>query len=405
MIQISKIDDKLTIYQQKEIIIFGASKGGSNILNLLQYFGIQIAAFCDNNSSKWGATFYGYPIISPSEMERQYNKRQVLVQIGSTFEKEIYQQVMNLGFLNIILYTEAYSRLSNLKYRNLYLNNPVFPLLRYKTDLAHKGTIQDAVYQHYMFSPSNNFVLLCMPPKTGDYTIMNTLSKHIDLCNLWHRPHTFDKNLLSIAPDKKTKIITAVREPISQNISMFLQHIDKADFYFFDIPEFWEHGGDAQKLFEIWLNMNHYANNTNPAYSKYAHNTIIQNTQYPFMIQDFFQRFNLHIHDLSQYSFNKEKGYSIYETEQYDIFVFQIEKLNHLKKYLLDWLELPDMELENGNIAAEKWCSGLYETIKNNLSLSEEYIEQCYNEPYVKHFYSESDIKKFKSKWQKQAIH
>lgn len=50
-------------------IIFGAGEYGKKAYKgLTEYYGVEILAFCDNDSSKWGERLYCCPVISPEEL-------------------------------------------------------------------------------------------------------------------------------------------------------------------------------------------------------------------------------------------------------------------------------------------------------------------------------------------------
>jgi lipopolysaccharide cholinephosphotransferase len=48
------------------VILFGASKAGENYLN--NHPDVDVVAFADNDSAKHGTTFFGYPIIAPTDI-------------------------------------------------------------------------------------------------------------------------------------------------------------------------------------------------------------------------------------------------------------------------------------------------------------------------------------------------
>ncbi len=50
MIQFSKIDAELSIYKEKEVVIFGASSTGKKVKEILEKNGIKIKAVIDNDT-------------------------------------------------------------------------------------------------------------------------------------------------------------------------------------------------------------------------------------------------------------------------------------------------------------------------------------------------------------------
>ncbi|SOB91138.1 hypothetical protein SAMN05880501_101268 [Ureibacillus xyleni] len=88
----------------KKFIFFGASKLGE-----LAYFSlkdkIEISYFSDNDETKWGSEYYDIPIISPYELQKiQKGNKEVNILITSSYHKEIYLQLKNMGLNNIQIF-------------------------------------------------------------------------------------------------------------------------------------------------------------------------------------------------------------------------------------------------------------------------------------------------------------
>ncbi len=203
---------------------------------------------------------------------------------------------------------------------------------------------------------------------------------------------------------KKIRIITAVREPISQNVStiyqflsmcgseyqpflsvlmMVLKNIDKESLD--EIKSIMiNDGGDIQQIFDMFVDKNK--------------NTKIYGTS-RHAIQNFIPDFCENIIDITAYPFDKEKGYTIIKEDNIEIFVYQLEKLNNIIPELSAWVGVPFDSLEIDNVASSKWTGESYKQAQKEIRFSKEYFDRCYNEKYVKHFYSDSDIEKFKNKW------
>ncbi|OEF99782.1 hypothetical protein BHF71_00985 [Vulcanibacillus modesticaldus] len=181
--------------------------------------------------------------------------------------------------------------------------------------------------------------------------------------------------------NKRIKIITLVREPISRNISMFFQDIH--------IPIF-----EIAKFFD-----NRYEENVN---NEMIYKMYIDKFNHEYGV-DWFDKelkraFNIDIYD---YNFDKEKGFSIIKKDNINLLVIKMEKLNELEKQIGDFLEIEDFKLKNVNISSKKWYADLYKDFKKKFSPSEEYIDTLYNSRYMKHFYSEEEINHFRNKWLK----
>ncbi len=235
------------------------------------------------------------------------------------------------------------------------------------------------------------------------YALINKKHKKINYTNIFHTPVVFDEN--NYKNVKKIKIITAVREPISQNISGLFQRIgtggdslskqfvldnftpekNKIDNFYSEYKEiFIKNNSNVQTLFDTMLN-----------------NTVYQeNTSYNFsIIQKFIPLFCENILDLLSHPFDQEKGYAIMKEGNIEVFVYQLEKLNSIVPELSAWVGVPFDKLEKSNVGEDKWIGDSYKQAQKHLKITQEYFDKCYNEPYVKHFYSPEDIEKFKERW------
>ena len=105
----------------------------------------------------------------------------------------------------------------------------------------------------------------------------------------------------------------------------------------------------------------------------------------------------MHLFDVP---FDVNAGYQIMKVGNFDIFIYQIEKINSINKPLADWLGVKEKILiPREHAGDQKWYADIYEYAKNNIKLRKEYFDKCYSEEYVKHFYSEEMIKVFKESY------
>lgn len=77
-----------------KLLIFGASKAGEKVLNILNYEKVEVLAFVDNDKNKIGKNLNGIKIISPSIIYR-YDYDYIF--IASMFIIEIYNQLIDIG--------------------------------------------------------------------------------------------------------------------------------------------------------------------------------------------------------------------------------------------------------------------------------------------------------------------
>lgn len=402
--RLSKIDDKLSIYKEHKIIIWGTGCAGRYIHHLLSAYGIKTSFFCDNNPALWTHKIEGIDVISPEEAKATYSN-DFLIQIGSSYETEIEKQLLDMGMDNYISYTEAKIRLINLKKYQFFKDHS--DAYDYYLEIYRPKLPVMIDYLNYVVHPcfDNNEAALfaLMPPKTGDVTLAKTTKKYaVHLTNLIHSTVCFTDKLRMMMGDKPIKFVTATREPIGQNLSSLYEAMDEE---LWDTESYWKDGGDLNSLYRIWIESNFLI------YKK--DNSELENGEKPFFMrrktehmglvqlwfdQIFKERLNI---DLLQYPFNKEQGYDIIKVDNMEIFIYQLERLNDIYPKLFEFLNINDEDahLIMGNVAEDKWYSTYYKKATQEIQFSKEYFDSCYNTPYVKHFYSDEDIEKFKNKW------
>lgn len=398
---LSRIDDELTVYKNHTVVIWGVGSAGIKVYNMLSSFGIKAAFFCDNNSELWSQNIQGLDVISPEELRIQYCD-DYLIQIGSSYEKEIEKHLFNMGITNYITYSEAKFRLTNLHKYKFFQKYP--ELREIYLDAVHKeafGYVQMPPWERvvpFLNDEEKEIIFVLQPMKTGNHTVKRTAdANRIDIVASSHTWYWYHKELRKLVEKRPIKIITATREPISQNLSLLYHNMD----WFWDRDVYWKNGGDPSALLEILVKEEEtrrtgvYAAHWDPFH-------IMQLVQHYFEYE-FKQNLNI---DIYNYPFNKDEGYDIIKCENMEIFIYQLEKLNSIYKNLLDFLNIKNKEtnLVTYFRAEERWDAKYYKETVKNIQISQEYFDTCYNSPYVKHFYSDTDIEKFKEKWRKHIL-
>ncbi len=410
MIRLSKIDDELTVYKGKDIILFGAGYQGRVVKRELESKGFQITGFCDNDKKKWGEIINGTEVISPDRLCEIYNDK-MLVQISCIYSSEIEKQLQLLKIDSFISYREYCERMEGIRiycglpqsvkqYKTLCTKPSYFELL------VRKQCIDYALRVKYY--DMDSFHIVCLPPKTGNHTIEASIRECGGEFVAFR--HTFNDMFpvwSKLLEGKKIKIITGVREPVAQNISFFFQQNTR----FYDIPEYWKDGGDVQFLWDKWIS-NVLGNdvqlrrksiegkeNTNFDYMEYIHAIYDNIVTVQYFFERNFEKYNgINVYD---YSFDQEQGYSIIREGNIEVFIYQLEKLNAVKDSMGEFLGLKNFELKNENVGAQKWYAPAYRQALEELKLSREYVEYCYGSRLARHFYSNKDIEQFKRRWSK----
>lgn len=349
--------------------------------------------------------FFGYEVISPKKLQEDAKvNKNVLVQIASSYENEIRDELKKMNITDYISFS-AFFMLKKRKIFELFQQDKEF--YKYYLEnivLTPKETKElwgRCFDKAAMDQKMDSVVALCMPPKTGNYTVCETFfqnERDTMLCvETWHSSF-YLTNLFKVVNASHNKIITAVREPISQNISLLFQ-IGDEDEWLVDQPEFWKN--DYSKLLYKIGRMDS-GEGEDCIYERQIrsdHKTMfIQN----FFEEQFKKRLGI---DLLAEPFDTKRGFSIVEQNGFEIFIFQLEKFDSIQKELLSFVGLDQgIKFYRANDASVKYYAQLYQEVKETIPLTRQYFEDSFNNPYIKHFYSEEDIRKFRMKWEKHVV-
>ena len=165
----------------------------------------------------------------------------------------------------------------------------------------------------------------------------------------------------------RVKLIVGVREPVSRNVSGFFQTLMKR-----------ENGLSVESCIENFFS---FCPHMAPLY---------------WFDVELKNKLGIDIYD---YEFDKEKGYSIISCKQFDIFVYQQERVSSLEMYLAEFLSMPNFKLVSVNEASDKWTSTLLNDFYKNIVFKNEYLDLMYNSKYFNHFYNETDKISFRQRW------
>lgn len=175
-------------------------------------------------------------------------------------------------------------------------------------------------------------------------------------------------------PSHKKYIISLVREPVSRQISNFMQNPH-------EVVE-----GDL---------LSYSATSLKTAY--------LDKLSYDYTFNWFDSEFfNYTGFDVFAQPFDKDKGYSIYEHEDYRILIIKLEQLNTCYHDAMKAFLGLDLKLEaNANQSSNKSISHIYKELKQLLKFERQELEQLYTHKYVTHFYTDDEIQQFINKHSK----
>lgn len=178
------------------------------------------------------------------------------------------------------------------------------------------------------------------------------------------------QQLIKSSPQRRLKIITLVREPVSRNISDLFENLP---IY---VPG---KKTDAITLQELMFTY--------------------QNNGFEHVLNWFEKEFNQFLEfDIYRVAFNKKEGYQIYSTPAFDLLVIRLEDLNNcFSKALAEFTGIKFKKLVKANESHKKSSAALHAAFKKQFSMDGQELEKIYSSTYVRHFYTPDEINRFLS--------
>lgn len=406
LIVIQEISEYIRQFQNKTLVLWGAKRLGPLLASYLGELGVEVEYFCDNDSALWGKDISGVVVLSPEQLEElsqkslEEDKKQVVVQLSlsSAYEKAVKEQVKSYAIQDIYTLESCFEALKLFFFDTFHEENKE---VSRQEKLSWIKPMFTLTYKDFYpeCQKEKMPVLVGQPPKVGDITMMETLKSHgIDYFFLGNQPHWYDK---SLTEDKKEtiKIITSIREPIARDLSFLFHQISVADFFHVSLPLDihqlleTEPSQAIQYLFDLFLETGKGSKMFNPLFAEEA----------PPFLHCFFDSFSKHIVDIRNYPMDTEKGYCVIKEGNMEVFVYQLEQLNHLLPELSLFLGRDITALTNANEAKNKWVAPYYKKALEELKFPRSYVEAVYDDPYVRHCYGDKKIEQFKEKWMKNV--
>jgi hypothetical protein len=180
-------------------------------------------------------------------------------------------------------------------------------------------------------------------------------------------------NHIAQNPEKRVKIITLTREPIARDISDILQN--------------WEQRYEGRGINEV---------DTDEIFNNFKKNNDFSYTT-TWFDSEFLEYTGFDIYSVP---FDTEKGYSIYNTQKFDILVIQSEKLSQCFQEAFDrFLGIKINELSVSNESDDKIGADKIQSLKQRLRYTKEELDRIYTLKYITHFYAKEEIENFYRKW------
>ncbi|MDD3223508.1 MAG: acyltransferase [Clostridium sp.] len=100
--------------ENKNLIIFGASKMGSNTIKILKNKNIKVDLICDNDINKQGKFIEGIKICSIKNLK--IVKSEIIILITSMYYRAINAQLKNLGYENVYYIPDIFNKITRKNY-------------------------------------------------------------------------------------------------------------------------------------------------------------------------------------------------------------------------------------------------------------------------------------------------
>lgn len=402
MLEFSKIDKDFMVYKNNQVYLFGAAKLGKQCKNVLEKKNVRVCGFIDNDEKKQGMQFQNLPVISFRDfLLISHWERHTVIQISSRYECEIIEQIEESGYDSYISYTEFMVRTKQLSMYLATRENQKLRQMIYKCDVQAYlrapilGLIKNYYFGRKWLTERDTFDIMLSAFTVGNHAILET-DDGKGVIALNHSYKWMDEEVWDVLKEGKVRVVIGVGDPIAQNISLMYQ-ICENDFW--DMEEFWMKGGGVQQIFDEYI----IGSNQTECWYNFCKEEAGSN----FLIQDFFEQQVepfLGV-DLYNFAFDKEKGYSIINYGNLEIFIYQVEKISSIYGSLAEFLEAENREVcFNKNMLEDCWLESQwygrgYREAQKELVISREYFEKCYSSKYIRHFYHDADIEVFKNKW------
>lgn len=172
----------------------------------------------------------------------------------------------------------------------------------------------------------------------------------------------------------RVHVITLVREPVANNISMFFQILDQ---YLDTGME--RSDCDIDELVNIFL-------------KRYMHSR-------PLTWLDAEIKTNFGI-DVYQTPFPVDQGYTMISRGRINLLILRCEMDDRVKaQAIADFLGLDAFEIIRSNVASEKSYARQYAEFKERIRIPPALLDLMYNSKFSRHFYTSEECEQFRARW------
>jgi hypothetical protein len=177
-----------------------------------------------------------------------------------------------------------------------------------------------------------------------------------------------------VEPKHQLRVITLVREPIANNVSMFFQLIDH---YIGTTIE--QSTYDIEKIIQIFL-------------TRYMHSR-------PLTWFDAEVKTTLGV-DVFRDPFPIARGYNIVSSDNVSLLVLKCELDDQSKaRAIAEFLDLDSFEIVRSNVTGQKSHARQYAEFKRHMRVPEELLDEMYESKFARFFYSEAERARCRDRW------
>jgi hypothetical protein len=182
----------------------------------------------------------------------------------------------------------------------------------------------------------------------------------------------------TVEPNKRTRFITLVRDPVAANLSMFFQIFEE----YAGVP-YTPDAFTIQQLTDLFL-------------ERYDHSR-------PLTWFDAELKPMIGI-DAYASDFPTDEGSCVLHRDEFDLLILQAELDDASKeKAISSFLGLEGFRMLRSNVAGDKVYADQYRATRDAIRIPEKMLEPLYGSKYAQHFYSPTDLDKFRARWNKEA--
>ena len=172
----------------------------------------------------------------------------------------------------------------------------------------------------------------------------------------------------------RVRVITLVRDPVANNISMFFQILSQYVGKDAERPDY-----DIDKLIDIFV-------------ENYTHSR-------PLTWLDAEIKTNFGI-DVYQTPFPVNQGYTVISKGRISLLLLRCELDDRTKaQAIADFLDLDEFEIFRSNVASEKSYARQYAEFKQRIRIPPALLDQLYNSRFSRQFYSTEERERLRARW------